>query len=82
MNRMNHDPGGRHHSPGVCHRCGWKGNVLRIRRKDRRVLGSGRDYGRLCDDCYRDILAGRAGDTAKGGAPPARLKAFRGRHVA
>lgn len=36
---------------GICHRCGWRGPVARVRRSIRTHLNMGRKYGRLCSDC-------------------------------
>jgi hypothetical protein len=42
--------------PGVCHRCGWRGIVGTLHRRDREILGSGQHYGRLCQECVSDLL--------------------------
>jgi hypothetical protein len=57
---------------GVCHRCGWTGLVSRVGREDRRRIGMGRALGRLCDDCFVDLLAA---PSAEGGATTAPDKA-------
>ena len=43
---------------GVCHRCGWRGNVGKVRRRDRKYMLSGRSFGRLCDECVVVLLQG------------------------
>ncbi len=46
----------RKHRFGVCHRCGWTGPVSRVGRGQRRCMGTGRAFGRLCDDCIESLL--------------------------
>jgi hypothetical protein len=41
---------------GVCHRCGWPGIVGEVRGRDRRILKTGRGFGRLCPECVNDIV--------------------------
>jgi Zn finger protein HypA/HybF involved in hydrogenase expression len=43
------------HRYGVCHRCGWRGEVAKIRRRDRRSLQSEIAYSRLCPECISDL---------------------------
>jgi hypothetical protein len=60
MNENSHwrrNPVGRR---GVCHRCGWRETVTRVGRRDRKVLGTGQHYGRLCGDCRVDLTAGHS----------------------
>jgi hypothetical protein len=45
---------------GVCHRCGWRGSVGKIRRRYRRQLKPLVDFGRLCDDCVTTVLNGQS----------------------
>ena len=45
---------------GVCHRCGWRGNVGKVLRRDRRYLVSGKTYGRLCEDCVAMLFHGQS----------------------
>jgi hypothetical protein len=45
---------------GVCHRCGWRGNVGTVSRRGRRYVVSGREYGRLCDDCVAVLSDGQS----------------------
>lgn len=54
------------HRFGVCHRCGWKALVSRVGREDHVRIGAGRDFGRLCDDCFETLLGARSvqGDAA------------------
>jgi hypothetical protein len=40
---------------GVCHRCGWRGEVVKIRRQDRRRLKSEVAFGRLCQECATEL---------------------------
>jgi len=58
MHASDNPTSGRRHSSGSCHRCGWRGDVLRVGRPDRKLLGTGRKYGRLCDDCYNELRVG------------------------
>jgi hypothetical protein len=44
--------------PGVCHRCGWRGSVGKVHRRDRRFAMSANDYARLCDDCITVVFHG------------------------
>ncbi len=73
-------PASSKHRPGVCHRCGWKGPVVRVSRRLRRELHTGHTYGRLCDDCVAELVAEptAAADQKK----PARLRSVRNRKVA
>lgn len=41
---------------GVCHRCGWRGEVAKVRRRDRRRSNSETAYGRLCQECSTELL--------------------------
>jgi hypothetical protein len=45
------------HLSGVCHRCGWKAQVIKVHRVDRKRMGTGRDYGRLCDECVNHLVS-------------------------
>lgn len=40
---------------GVCHRCGWKGSVTKLARRERARLGT-KEFGRLCSDCVGDLV--------------------------
>jgi hypothetical protein len=42
---------------GTCHRCGWRREISRVARADRRVPQIGFSYARLCQEC-RGELAG------------------------
>jgi hypothetical protein len=66
----------------VCHRCGWKGVVGRVRRRERKHMQSGRAYGRLCQECVADLV--RAGSAARTpqGSGLVRLTVVRDRDVA
>jgi hypothetical protein len=66
---------------GVCHRCGWRGLVLKVGRRERKSLGVDRSYGRLCRDCARDLLIQHRSEPAKG-ARKSKLRAIRDRDVA
>jgi hypothetical protein len=46
----------RKHRFGVCHRCGWSRLVSKVRPEDHRRIGVGRPFGRLCDECFADLL--------------------------
>lgn len=72
------DPGKQR--PGVCHRCGWKGLVSKVSRRQRKQLRTGHTFGRLCRDCLIELayVASIPADQKK----PARLKAVRNRKVA
>jgi hypothetical protein len=65
---------------GTCHRCGWKGPVAKVSRRERRNLEIGRSFGRLCDECVSDLLG--AQDATATGVKAGKLKAVRNRHVA
>ena len=45
---------------GVCHRCGWAGSVSKVTRADRRRMGTGGAFGRLCGDCVAALLDQRS----------------------
>jgi hypothetical protein len=47
------------HRRGVCHRCGWRGSVAKVGRRNRALLRTDRACGRLCDECVEDLLADR-----------------------
>ena len=64
---------------GTCHRCGWKGAVAKVGQHDRKLLKTGRTFGRLCDECVSDLLGA---ETPAGTAKPIRRKFARNRHVA
>jgi hypothetical protein len=66
---------------GVCHRCGWRGRVFKVGRRERKSLGVDRTYGRLCRDCARDLLIQSKRDPAKS-ARKAKLRSVRDRDVA
>jgi len=74
----------RHQRPGVCHRCGWKGTVGKLRRVDRKHLSpTGDSYGRLCAECLTDLF--RAPSTVQSNPArlgPVKLSVMRDRHVA
>ncbi len=40
---------------GTCHRCGWRGMVSTVRRRERKHLPSGQSYARMCDDCLQAL---------------------------
>jgi hypothetical protein len=42
--------------PGTCHRCGWRGNVMKVDRHYRKRLLTGRIYGRVCNGCIIELL--------------------------
>jgi hypothetical protein len=42
--------------PGTCHRCGWRGMVSTVRRRERKHLPSGQSFARLCDDCLHELV--------------------------
>ncbi len=65
---------------GVCHRCGWKGPVAKVGRRQRKQLNTGRIFGRICDDCVNELLNQNA--SPAGQKKPARLKSVRNRKVA
>jgi hypothetical protein len=62
----------RRHRFGVCHRCGWTALVSKVGREDHRRIGIGRAFGRLCDDCFDDLLGA---PSAEGGVATAPDKA-------
>jgi hypothetical protein len=66
---------------GACHRCGWSGPVTKVRRRDRRALGTRHAFGRLCADCVDELRRPRG---ARRDAPDVRrsLRAVHHRDVA
>ncbi len=70
----------RKHRPGVCHRCGWSGPVSKVRRADRRRTGTGRAFGRLCEECFGVLFGERP--AASGTTPVAETERPPGRNVA
>jgi hypothetical protein len=65
---------------GICHRCGWPGMVGAVRGRDRRILKTGHDFGRLCQECVNDIV--RAQPVFRSTYSVAAVKAGRIRQVA
>ena len=65
--------------PGVCHRCGWTQPVSKIGRVERKRLGTGRSFSRLCDECIDELL--RLADS-KDAPRKTKLKVLRNRDVA
>jgi hypothetical protein len=57
------------HRFGICHRCGWKALVSRVGRDDHLRIGSGRAFGRLCDDCFDTLLGAPSFETSSVPAP-------------
>jgi hypothetical protein len=64
---------------GTCHRCGWRGMVSTIGRRQRRRLGTS-EFGRLCDECVSDLLAAKAAPELQ--PVPSKRRFVRNRHVA
>jgi hypothetical protein len=54
---------------GVCHRCGWSGTVAKVKRRERSLLNVGHEYGRLCEDCIKDLLDSQPGQDDRTTAP-------------
>lgn len=52
----------------ACHRCGWTRVLTRIGRKERALVGSGRSYRWLCDECLTDLTVTGSGSRAEEGA--------------
>jgi hypothetical protein len=68
---------------GVCHRCGWSSEVRKLDRHDRRILGTGRKYSRVCEECFDTLVHGTVARPAgEQVSSPATLKAVRDRNVA
>ena len=67
---------------GVCHRCGWTGPVAKVRRRDRRVLQTGSEFGRLCHECTDDLLHIRKASEPLRVTGQSQLKSGRHRRVA
>jgi hypothetical protein len=65
---------------GVCHRCGWTGMVGVVRRHDRKILKTGHQFGRLCQECVADIC--RAQPVYRSTNSVAAVKAGRVKQVA
>jgi len=51
-----------------CHRCGWRLEVIRVGRRDRRILGLNRGERWVCADCIADLVPLRL-DLDEGGVP-------------
>jgi hypothetical protein len=66
----------------ACHRCGWSGSVYKVGHRDRRLLGTGRTYGRLCRDCAESLYRSRTTGQGAAAAKRAPLRALRDRDVA
>jgi hypothetical protein len=62
---------------GACHRCGWSGAVAKVGRRERRLLKSGHEFGRLCDECVGDLIHDDAKDPELANRRPVKR-----RHVA
>ena len=60
----------RNHIDGVCHRCGWRGHVMRVGRSDRGMLGASRTFRRLCNDCVDDLLRAPGADRSRSAERP------------
>jgi hypothetical protein len=43
---------------GACHRCGWRGPVIKVHFTERMFQPSMRGYGRLCRECRVQLLHG------------------------
>jgi ribosomal protein L34E len=67
---------------GVCHRCGWSGTVVKVRRNERKRLDTGRMYGRLCSECVDDLLHHQSSLRSTEATGRASLKVLRNRDVA
>lgn len=67
---------------GVCHRCGWAGEVSRVTRQLRKRLQIGRSFGRLCDDCFKDLHHPPSTGAGTHAGQRRKLKANRQRDVA
>ncbi len=65
---------------GTCHRCGWKGSVARVKRRDRKLLNIGHDYGRMCEECIHDLLGPQVEQNEREKA--GKRRSVRNRHVA
>ena len=72
--------GGRKQRYGTCHRCGWRGSVVRVTRRDRKRSLGDRTFTRLCEDCVDELL-GRHG-TPEGQSRLVRRRSIRHRDVA
>lgn len=65
---------------GTCHRCGWKGPIVKVDRRTRRQLQTGREFGRLCDSCMVDLMRSQVAVSAR--IKPGKPKLTKNRHVA
>ena len=65
-----------------CHRCGWTGPVVKVRHRDRKLLGTGRAYRRLCTDCIESLYRSRTTGQRSGTEVRPQLRALRDRDVA
>ncbi len=64
MNRGKRGTGSAGQITGVCHRCGWRGPVTTVSARNRDDLGTGRVYGRLCEECMTTLVALRQAQRA------------------
>ncbi len=69
-------------SSGVCHRCGWRGSVLKVTRRKRRRHHLEGSFSRLCRECLTDLL--RSAALEREGRPDggSNLRSIHDRHVA
>jgi hypothetical protein len=67
---------------GVCHRCGWRGYVGKVRRRDSRCIQSGNANGRLYDECAAALLHGEAAVSNPDESRHVRLTVVRKKDVA
>jgi hypothetical protein len=66
---------------GVCHRCGWRGVVGKVRWRDRRQAAAPVPFSRLCQECADELLHGQT-DVVRKDKPAARLRSFGHKDVA
>ena len=67
---------------GVCHRCGWTRPVSKVGQVDRKRLGTGRSFSRLCDECIDDLLHQQSAAKGKNAPRKTKLRVLRHRDVA
>jgi hypothetical protein len=68
--------------PGVCHRCGWRGNVSHVVDRRRSLFTIGHSFGRLCEECATDLFPERQTLTRVGKVQPPDIMPERRRQVA
>jgi hypothetical protein len=53
---------------------------VKVKRHDRKRMNVGRDYGRMCDECFHDLLGPQVAQSEREEA--GKRRSVRNRHVA